>query len=98
MGKDKERVPGRFVRTIKTALLTSKVGSSYLGGKLADAFREPAERAARATDRHLENAKRMAHTMAQLRGPMMKIGQLLSTHAEALPEQYASVLKTLQSS
>jgi aarF domain-containing kinase len=98
MAKDKERVPGRLVRTLKTAILGSKVGSSYLGGKLTDAFLAPAERAARATDRHLENAKRMAGTMAQLRGPLMKVGQLLSTHAEALPEEYSGVLKSLQSS
>jgi predicted unusual protein kinase regulating ubiquinone biosynthesis (AarF/ABC1/UbiB family) len=82
MGKDKERLPGRFARTLRTAWLSGRVGGSYLfGGK------------------HEDNAKRIAATLAELRGPLMKVGQLLSTHAQsALPEEYAAILKPLQGS
>lgn len=98
MAKDKERVPGRLSRTLKTAILGSKVGGSYLGGKLADAFRSGQDKASAEADRHVMNAKRIAQTMADLRGPLMKVGQLLSTHAEALPQEYGATLRSLQSS
>lgn len=93
-----EKVPGRLLRTLKTGLLGSSVASSYLGGKLLDRFRNDGTRAEVELQRHLQNAKRIADTMKELRGPMMKVGQLLSTHAEALPGEYGEVLRSLQSS
>lgn len=101
MAKDAhEKVPGRLLRTLKTAWLGSTVSSSYLGGRLLDKLRggDEAQRAAQSADRHLTNAKRIASTMAELRGPLMKVGQLLSTHADALPGEYGEVLRSLQSS
>lgn len=93
-----EKVPGRLVRTLKTGWLGSAVASSYLGGKILDKFRGDDKRPEAELQRHLDNAKRIASTMKELRGPLMKVGQLLSTHAEALPGEYGEVLRSLQSS
>lgn len=106
MAKDEgEKVPGRLMRTLKTAWLGGTVGSSYLGGKLLDKLRGGAEgedekkrRGDESTERHIANAKRIATTMGELRGPLMKVGQLLSTHADALPGEYGDILRSLQSS
>ena len=99
MSKDPaEKVPGRLVRTLKAGFLGSSVASSYLGGKILDRFRQEASRPEVELQRHLQNAKRIAETMKELRGPLMKVGQLLSTHAEALPGEYGEVLRSLQSS
>ena len=99
MAKDsEEKVPGRIVRTLKTGLMGSAVASSYLGGKLFDRFRADAGRAEVELQRHVQNAKRITETMKELRGPLMKVGQLLSTHAEALPGEYGEILRSLQSS
>ncbi|MBL8601261.1 MAG: AarF/ABC1/UbiB kinase family protein [Myxococcales bacterium] len=99
MARDpEEKVPGRLMRTLKTGWLGSTVASSYLGGKLLDKLRGEEPRAEAELARHLQNAKRIATTMKELRGPMMKVGQLLSTHAEALPGEYGEVLRSLQSS
>jgi predicted unusual protein kinase regulating ubiquinone biosynthesis (AarF/ABC1/UbiB family) len=99
MAKDaEEKVPGRLMRTLKTGWLGSTVASSYLGGKLMDKLRGEEGRAESELQRHLHNARRIAGTMKELRGPMMKVGQLLSTHAEALPGEYGEVLRSLQSS
>lgn len=95
---DDERVPGRLTRTVKTALLGGRIGSSYLGGKLAGVFRKREGQGEAASERHVANAKKIVETMAHLRGPLMKVGQLLSTHAEALPEEYGGILKSLQAS
>jgi hypothetical protein len=93
-----EKVPGRLMRTLKTGWLGSAVASSYLGGKIVDRLRGDEGRADAELSRHLQNAKRIASTMKELRGPLMKVGQLLSTHAEALPGEYGEVLRSLQSS
>jgi predicted unusual protein kinase regulating ubiquinone biosynthesis (AarF/ABC1/UbiB family) len=99
MAKDPpDKVPGRFMRTIKTAWLGGTVGSSYLGGRLLDKLRGDDKRAEAEVDRHVTNARRIVTTMTELRGPLMKVGQLLSTHAEALPGQYGEILRSLQSS
>lgn len=98
MASDKERLPGRLARTLKVGLLGSRVGSSYLGGKIADAFRSAEAKDGARVARHVDNAKRIAATMTQLRGPLMKVGQLLSTHAEALPEEMVELLAPLQTS
>lgn len=102
MAKDDRRprykkVPGRFMRTLKTGTLTSKVGSSFVGGKMMDLFRSKERRQEAKGARDKKNANRMLTTMAELRGPIMKIGQLLSTHTEALPETYIEALSGLQS-
>ncbi|MEZ4338539.1 MAG: AarF/ABC1/UbiB kinase family protein [Sandaracinaceae bacterium] len=98
MAKDKERLPGRLARTLKVGLLGSRVGSSYLGGKIADVFRSDEARDSARVGRHVDNAKRIAATMTQLRGPLMKVGQLMSTHAEALPDEMVKLLQPLQTS
>lgn len=99
MAKEREeKVPGRLVRTLKTGWLGGAVASSYLGGKIMDRLRGAEEKQGSELKRHLDNARRIAGTMKELRGPMMKVGQLLSTHAEALPGEYGEVLRSLQSS
>ncbi|MFO0651398.1 MAG: hypothetical protein U0326_34555 [Polyangiales bacterium] len=99
MAKDtEEKVPGRLVRTLKTGIMGSAVASSYLGGKILDRFRADKGRAEVELQRHVQNARRIAETMKELRGPLMKVGQLLSTHAEALPGEYGEILRSLQSS
>jgi predicted unusual protein kinase regulating ubiquinone biosynthesis (AarF/ABC1/UbiB family) len=99
MAKDtQEKVPGRLMRTLKTAWLGGAVGSSYLGGKLLDRLRGDEKRHESEISRHVTNAKRIVETMSELRGPLMKVGQLLSTHAEALPGQYGEILRSLQAS
>ncbi|MCB9594624.1 MAG: AarF/ABC1/UbiB kinase family protein [Sandaracinaceae bacterium] len=98
MAKDKERLPGRLARTLKVGLLGGRVGSSYLGGKLGDVFRSEESKTTARIGRHVDNAKRIAETMTQLRGPLMKVGQLMSTHAEALPDEMVKLLTPLQTS
>lgn len=92
-----KRVPGRLMRTLKTSTMGSAVGSSYLGGKLFDRFRSKEGRREAREERHRKNATRVLETMRELRGPIMKVGQLLSTHREILPESYTELLTSLQS-
>jgi predicted unusual protein kinase regulating ubiquinone biosynthesis (AarF/ABC1/UbiB family) len=94
--EEPKRLPGRLERTWKTAWLGGAMGTRLVSGKIADAFRQKEHKAEAARARHLESARRLVSTMTELRGPIMKIGQLLSTHAEALPEDVARALASLQ--
>ena len=98
MSKDKKtKIPGRLMRTLKAGRLTGALSGSYLGGKLIDRFRSEDSRVKAGLERHARNAKRVVETMSELRGPLMKIGQLLSTHGEFLPGEFVDVLGSLQS-
>ena len=44
-----------------------------------------------------EHAKKLMEALGNLKGPLMKIGQILSTIPEALPPEYARELQQLQS-
>lgn len=98
MKKDEppERLPGRLARTLRTAWLGSAVGSRYLGGRIADAFREPGKRTDAEAKRHVDNARHAVETMRALKGPVMKIGQLLSTHTRVMPGSWSVELESLQ--
>lgn len=68
--------------SVSVAGLAAKVaGERYLGLKI--------ER-----DSH---AQQLLQSLGNLKGPMMKIGQILSTIPEALPPEYAEALSNLQS-
>lgn len=100
--KDKEqqqfkKVPGRFMRTLKAGGLTGALGGRFVGGKVMDLFRSSEAKERAQAQRHVKNASQILETMAELRGPIMKIGQLLSTHTEALPTTYTEMLSSLQS-
>ena len=47
---------------------------------------------------HERNAKRVLDLMIQLEGLWVKLGQYLSTRADALPDAYVRLLKQLQDS
>jgi predicted unusual protein kinase regulating ubiquinone biosynthesis (AarF/ABC1/UbiB family) len=91
-----DELPGRLSRTLKTAWLGGSVGSSYLRGRIADAFRDAHGRADAESKRHAANARRAVSTMKELRGPMMKIGQLVSTHTKLVPGAWTEELISLQ--
>ncbi|WP_420394440.1 ABC1 kinase family protein [Acuticoccus sp.] len=46
---------------------------------------------------HDRNAMEIARALGNLKGPLMKVAQLLSTIPDALPPEYAAELQTLQS-
>jgi aarF domain-containing kinase len=93
---DEHKLPGRWKRTIKTAALGGAVGARWAGGKAADLLRGAEGRDAAAMARNIDAAKRMVTTMGELRGPIMKVGQLLSTHAHVLPSEMKALLRPLE--
>ena len=69
------------VSTAMAGLATRVVGERYLG---IDIKRD-------------DHARQLTHALGNLKGPLMKVGQILSTIPEALPAEYAQDFQALQS-
>lgn len=87
----------RLGRLARLSGLTSKVGSSYLGQRVAAVFQDDDTRKDAMRRLHITNAERVAETMGQLKGAAMKVGQGLAQIAEGLdlPEEVGRALSKL---
>ena len=86
MASDKNTVGSRLMRYSKVSgtmagLGAKLIGEKYLGVKIE---RE-------------EHAQALTQALGNLKGPLMKVGQILATIPEALPPEYANALQQLQS-
>ncbi|HEY8191087.1 MAG TPA: AarF/UbiB family protein, partial [Alphaproteobacteria bacterium] len=84
--KDKKSIGGTIARygkvsTAVAGLAARVAGEKYLGLKIE---RE-------------EHAGQLLSALGNLKGPLMKVGQILATIPEALPPEYATALRQLQS-
>ena len=78
--------------------LAGRVGASLLASRVADLARDPDARAAHRAELLVRNATKVVETLGRLKGGAMKVGQMLSLHAELLPPGVAEVLSSLQQS
>jgi predicted unusual protein kinase regulating ubiquinone biosynthesis (AarF/ABC1/UbiB family) len=72
------------------------IAGSYLGYVLQRAFLGEAQGEAKLKSAHTRAARRMRDEMQALRGPAMKLGQMLSLQAGILPEEVLAELAALQ--
>ncbi|MBI2570636.1 MAG: AarF/ABC1/UbiB kinase family protein [Candidatus Schekmanbacteria bacterium] len=86
----------RLTRFLKVGSLTTKVGASYLGQKVRAAVVSRESAAASLVRANVRNAERMARTMGELKGAIMKVGQMLSLQADVLPKEITDILSGLQ--
>lgn len=87
----------RFSRIAKLGTLTTRVGTSYLGQRIAGVFQDEESRA-RAMDRvHSANAERIVGSLGALKGAAMKLGQAAAQLAEGmdLPPEAKAALSRL---
>ena len=78
------------------AALGAGVAGSYLGYLLQRPFLSAAKRTKSLGSTHAKAGRRMRAELQQLRGPAMKLGQALSLHTHALPEELLRELSRLQ--
>lgn len=98
-GEEGENVPtGRFKRAWKLGSMGARVAASSLMSKVGNKILPgDAEKKEEALRRAFEkNATRAVEALGQLKGASMKIGQLLSADPEMLPDEFSSVLSSLQ--
>ncbi len=78
--------------------LGSKLGAGFALAKLRGLFVRKARRKALLDAYHAESAKRVLATMGQLKGAIMKLGQIASYVSTDLPPEYRALLARLQTS
>ena len=75
--------------------LQAKVAAGYLASWLRSLPAPAAEKERLRREAHLAAALQLFGTMGYLRGAVMKVGQMLATLPEVLPEEFAEVLSAL---
>ena len=86
----------RGKRFFKLAGMTAQVAGSYAKTRIKSMFQseEDAERERNAA--HELNGGRIARTLGELKGAVMKVGQMASIASDLLPKELAEALRSLQ--
>src|SRR5437667_429642 len=93
MSSQKDTTTGRALRM---ASMGAGIAGSYVGYLLQRAFLGEAKGKIKLKSTHIRAARRMADEMQALRGPAMKLGQMLSLQTGVLPDEILAELATLQ--
>ncbi|MEM8662682.1 MAG: AarF/ABC1/UbiB kinase family protein, partial [Pseudomonadota bacterium] len=86
MDAERNRFTGRASRYARVGGNVTGVAAKMIGARLFGGEYD-----------HDKNAMEIAKALGNLKGPLMKVAQLLSTIPDALPPEYAAELSCLQS-
>lgn len=84
---------GRF---FKLAGMTASVATRYASDKVKSAFQDSSQVEANRAETYDKMANEIASTLGELKGAVMKVGQIASQTQDFLPEQFTKALQTLQ--
>lgn len=84
--RDKNRLGGRVGRYAKVTTSVTGLAARFASQKITGRQQD-----------NLHYARELKHLLGNLKGPMMKVAQLLSTIPDALPRDFAQELSQLQS-
>lgn len=88
---------GRLARGFKLARLTASMGVDHIGTKVASVFRGRIQKEADEVLFQIGQARKVTRALSELKGAAMKLGQILSIHAEEFfPREVVEILETLQ--
>ncbi|UCC28760.1 MAG: AarF/ABC1/UbiB kinase family protein, partial [Phycisphaerales bacterium] len=83
---------GRFNRLWVLGTLQAKIAAAYLAWWLRGGYASADRRQRTLNETHLKAALKLLGGMTYLRGAIMKAGQIMATHPDVAPEQFADVL------
>jgi len=92
----KSRRPPMRTRSWRAYLVTFLVIGSYLTLRIRARFHADAWGPHALRETHLRNARRIEHTICELQGLFIKVGQLISIMTNFLPEEFRRELEGLQ--
>ncbi len=94
---DNARGPASGARRLfKLAGMTATLAGRYAGHAIANGFRSAEERKHARGKLNASAAAHLAETLGELKGAVMKLGQVASQAASILPAEFAEPLKRLQ--
>jgi predicted unusual protein kinase regulating ubiquinone biosynthesis (AarF/ABC1/UbiB family) len=87
----------KFSRIAQIGSMTTRVGTSYLGQRVAALFQDEGARKASLDKVHTDNATRIVANLGALKGAAMKVGQAVAQVADGLdlPAEARAILGTL---
>jgi hypothetical protein len=86
---------GRLNRLWVFGTLQAKVAGAYFAWWLRRGYATPEERQRALNETHLKAALKLLNGMTYLRGAIMKLGQIIATHPDVAPEEFADVFGRL---
>jgi predicted unusual protein kinase regulating ubiquinone biosynthesis (AarF/ABC1/UbiB family) len=89
---------GRAGRMLRLGRLSARISASWAGAHVRRAFASRARRAHLDEARRREAAALVARTMGEMKGALMKLGQMLSFVSEDVPAELRAALGSLQAS
>jgi predicted unusual protein kinase regulating ubiquinone biosynthesis (AarF/ABC1/UbiB family) len=99
LGRTGPLIPtGRLGRAARLSRLVAGLSTSWLGAKVRRAFTSKSKRTAYDERRRAADAEALVKTMGQMKGAMMKVGQMMSFISDDVPVEYRAALKSLQAS
>lgn len=90
--------PTRGRRFFKLAKMTASVASEYAKSRVKEAFLDPDAAEKSRQQAHARTGMRVADTLGELKGAVMKVGQMASLAQDFLPQEVATALTRLHSS
>ncbi len=85
-------------RSARVARLGAKVGVTHLGTAARKVFADAERRSELDTEKQIATAQHVTEELGQMKGALMKLGQMASYLDDALPEPLRAALATLQNS
>jgi aarF domain-containing kinase len=86
---------GRLNRLWVLGTLQAKVAAAYWAWWLRNGYASADKRQRALNETHLKAALKLLGGMTYLRGAIMKVGQIIATHPDVAPQQFADVLGRL---
>jgi predicted unusual protein kinase regulating ubiquinone biosynthesis (AarF/ABC1/UbiB family) len=91
-----DRPATRGKRFMKLAGMTASVAGRYARSRVRSLFQSAEEAEAERRRSHAETGSRIAQTLGELKGAVMKVGQMASIASDVLPHEISRALSRLQ--
>jgi predicted unusual protein kinase regulating ubiquinone biosynthesis (AarF/ABC1/UbiB family) len=91
---DKPATKGK--RLLRLAGMTARVASGYTASRVRAVFQSPEAAERSRNEQHRRAGELIAETLGQLKGAVMKVGQMASIASDLLPKEIADALGVLQ--
>jgi len=96
LGRTRGIAGGRLGRLARLSRLSARLSASWLGSRVRRLFAGRARRKQLDAAARRAAAERVANEMGQMKGALMKLGQMMSFVSDDIPEEYRAALASLQ--
>lgn len=96
MASKKSPAKSRTKRFLKLAGMTASVATRYAGDKIKGAMQDEEQRKLSKSKAYGKMAEDITETLGELKGAVMKVGQIVSQTQDFLPAEFSEALKKLQ--